>query len=81
MIIVKHAIKVQHQIIIICLTCKDENIFFDLGNCRSICVNGNYTDYNNILKCKCTTNISCFYCTEESNELNLCVNYNNEEGY
>ena len=65
-----------------CLTCKDENtIYFDLGNCRQSCDNGDFTDENNVLKCKCTKNVSCFYYTEESNELNLCVNCNNDEGY
>ena len=33
--------------------------------------------FHSILKCKCTNNISCFYC----NELNLCESCNTEAGF
>ena len=65
-----------------CETCKDDGpIYFDLGNCREICEHNSFLDTDSILKCKCTKNISCKYCTEESNELNLCLSCNSEEGY
>ena len=65
-----------------CLTCIDEgNIYLDLGNCRESCINGYFIDDNSIEKCKCTSNIKCKYCTEESNALDLCVTCNDEEGY
>ena len=65
-----------------CLTCIDEgNIYLDLGNCRESCINGYFIDTNSIKKCKCTSNIKCKYCTEESNALDLCVTCNDEEGY
>ena len=64
-----------------CLTCPS-NItkYFDLGNCTDNCPHGIFTN-NSIENCKCRNNISCEYCTEESNELNLCVTCNNDKGY
>ena len=40
-----------------------------------------FLDDDNIYKCKCSTNITCKYCTKESNQYNLCVSCNNEQGY
>ena len=62
-----------------CETCKDEGtIYFDLGNCRENCINGNFTE-NSINKCKCSSHEKCHYCTKESSDLGLCVNCS--EGY
>ena len=59
-----------------CLTCKDSGpIYFDLGNCTDECINGHFTE-NSIEKCKCSSNISCEYCSEESKQYNLCVSCN-----
>ena len=63
-----------------CLSCKNSK-YLDLGNCVSICNNGNFTDEDNINKCKCSINITCKYCSKESKNYNLCVSCNNEEGY
>ena len=63
-----------------CLTCKDSK-YYDLGNCSDQCINGNFTDSDNITKCKCSTNITCKYCTDQSKQYNLCESCNNEEGY
>ena len=66
-----------------CDTCKDSGTkFFDLGNCRDSCQNGNFIDpIDSVEKCKCTANETCFYCTEESNQKNLCVSCNTLKGY
>ena len=62
-----------------CTKCPDENtIYFDLGNCTSECINGFFTD-NEINKCKCSTNKTCKFCSEESKSHNLCETCN--EGY
>ena len=62
-----------------CETCKDEiTIFFDLGNCTDNCVNGDFVE-DSVKKCKCTSNKKCYYCSEESKNLDLCVSCN--EGY
>ena len=63
-----------------CLSCKNSK-FFDLGNCIDKCINGYYTDIDGINKCKCSNNIKCLYCSEESKEYNLCLSCNNQEGY
>ena len=63
-----------------CLTCKDSK-YFDLGNCRDICEHDTFIDSDLIEKCKCTKNISCEYCNEESNNLNLCISCNHDKGY
>ena len=63
-----------------CLTCK-ENKCFDLGNCVDKCDNGYFLDTGNITKCKCTSNIACHYCSNESKKHNLCESCNNDEGY
>ena len=63
-----------------CLTCKNGK-YFDLGNCVDKCDNGYFVDTDNITKCKCTTNIACYYCSNESKIYNLCVNCNNDIGY
>ena len=59
-----------------CLSCID-NFYYDLGNCRSTCLNGYFIDEIHNLTCKCTNNIKCFYC----NENDLCTKCNTEEGY
>ena len=63
-----------------CLTCVGSK-FYDLGNCVDNCINGHYTDTDNITKCKCTTNIACEYCSKESKNYNLCISCNKEKGY
>ena len=61
-----------------CLTCKDnDTIFYDLGNCRSNCINGFFNDDIHNLTCKCANNIECLLC----NENNLCKICNKEKGY
>ena len=65
-----------------CETCKDQiTKYFDFGNCRETCENGNFTDTDSILKCKCSQNISCEKCDEDSNGVYLCITCNNEKGY
>ena len=64
-----------------CLTCKNTGtIYFDLGNCRSNCSNGFFIE-ESIKKCKCTNNISCYFCNYESIQNNQCVSCNFEDGY
>ena len=65
-----------------CLTCKEEsnNNFFDLGNCSSNCSLGYYT-IDTTLICKCSKDIKCGICTEESLQNNLCVTCNKEGNY
>ena len=64
-----------------CLKCKSTgNIYLNLGNCVNECTNGNYIE-DSIHKCKCSQNIKCKSCNEESNGVNLCISCNNEEGY
>ena len=62
-----------------CLTCKN-SLYFDLGNCVTNCYYGNFTD-NNTLTCKCSRDIKCNICTEESIEKSLCITCNNLLGY
>ena len=65
-----------------CSKCPDENTkYFNLGNCTDKCINGYYEDDNSNKICKCTYNIKCYDCSEESNKLNLCISCNKEEGY
>ena len=63
-----------------CLSCKNSK-FLDLGNCIDKCINGYFTDIDDINKCKCSNNIKCFFCSEESKEYNLCLSCNNQKGY
>ena len=64
-----------------CLTCKDEGtIYYDLGNCKNICPNGNFIE-ENINKCKCSQNKTCKLCSEESNRNNLCITCNTENEF
>ena len=66
-----------------CLTCPNEeigSIYLDLGNCVTQCQKGFYIE-NEIKKCKCSTNITCQFCSIESKENNLCVSCNTELGY
>ena len=64
-----------------CLTCQDTGkIYLDLGDCKDSCINGFFID-NSINKCKCSSNIECYYCSKESKEYNLCESCNTEKGY
>ena len=63
-----------------CLTCKFSK-YLDLGNCVDNCTNGYFIDVDNITKCKCSSNISCKYCSKESKRYNLCETCNNDIGY
>ena len=66
-----------------CKTCKDEGTkYFDFGNCKeeNDCINGIFID-DTILKCKCSYNISCEKCEEESDGVFSCKTCNNEKGY
>ena len=61
-----------------CKTCqKTKTIFYDLGNCRENCVNGNYIDENSVKKCKCSNNKECQACDESGK----CLSCNNDLGY
>ena len=61
-----------------CIKCPNTGmIYYDLGNCRENCINGNYLDENSVKKCKCSNNISCKIC----NENGKCLSCNNELGY
>jgi proprotein convertase subtilisin/kexin type 5 len=65
-----------------CSKCPTENkIFFNLGNCTDNCINGYYNDDNLNKICKCSYNIKCLKCSEKSNELNLCISCNKDQGY
>ena len=64
-----------------CLTCPDTGkVYLDLGNCKESCINGYFFE-NSIKKCKCSTNIACYYCSKESKEYDLCESCNTEKGY
>ena len=59
-----------------CLTCYNlGTYFFDYGNCVTECSTGHFT-HNGIEKCKCSTDTTCEYCSEESKLLNLCETCN-----
>ena len=61
-----------------CLKCTDVGtIYYDLGNCRNLCPNDYFTDETNVLTCKCTNNIKCFYCDKND----LCTKCNIDQGY
>ena len=60
-----------------CLTCNENAIYYDLGNCRDNCSNGYFLDENNTLTCQCTNNITCFFCNED----NQCKSCNTNKGY
>ena len=64
-----------------CLKCHSNGKeYFDLGNCTNNCTNGYFIkDYIKI--CKCSTNITCEYCSLESKQYNLCESCNNELGF
>ena len=64
-----------------CLTCKSSGTqYFDLGNCTESCIN-NYFLENSAKICKCSSNITCKYCSVESKEYNLCESCNTDLGY
>ena len=60
-----------------CLTCKETNKYFDLGNCRKNCTNGYFLHEEQKLICKCTNNIGCYFCEKN----NKCFSCNTEEGF
>ena len=60
-----------------CLTCQNNLLYLDIGNCVDSCENGYFTDESNNLICKCSNNIKCLLCSED----NLCITCNNDEGY
>ena len=65
-----------------CLSCPEFwNIYLNLGKCIDYCENGFFIDIDKVKVCKCIHNKKCYYCNEESNSLDLCVNCNKEEGY
>ena len=61
-----------------CLSC-DNSKYYDLGNCTSSCINGPLSEITNNKICKCSYNIKCKECSNESNKYDLCVSCN--EGY
>ena len=64
-----------------CLSCSNNSKFLDLGKCVSECRYGYYNDSNNNKICKCSYNNKCKECSNISNEKNLCISCNNEDGY
>ena len=65
-----------------CLKCYNSNkIYLDSGNCTDNCIYGFFIDNNDPngqnLKCKCSKDIKCQYCTEEG----FCKICNNEDGF
>ena len=67
-----------------CQSCLNSK-FLDLGNCISICPDNLYveekTDTYVNLKCKCSYNKKCLFCTLDSLKYDLCISCNTEEGY
>ena len=61
-----------------CKTCPN-NKYFDSGKCLSSCTNGYYTDSLNNNICKCSANIKCKECSNESINNDLCISCN--DGY
>ena len=61
-----------------CNSCLN-NKYLDLGNCVSNCINGYYLDSSENKICKCSSNIECKECSDESLKLNLCISCN--DGY
>ena len=62
-----------------CLSCKDSK-YLDSGNCVDNCTNGYFED-DNIPKCKCSSNITCKFCSSESKKYHLCVSCDTDGGY
>ena len=62
-----------------CLKCK-EGLIFDLGNCIS---NSNlgYDVINSTLIYKCSKDVKCGFCSEESLQNNMCITCNKEDNY
>ena len=61
-----------------CKTCLNDKIL-DLGNCVSSCINDFFIDSSGNKICKCSYNSKCYECSNESNELELCISCN--DGY
>ena len=60
-----------------CLTCQNNMLYLNMGNCVNRCENGYFTDESTNLICKYSNNIKCLLCSEDS----LCIICNNDEGY
>ena len=63
-----------------CLKCKNSSLFLDFGNCVQKCSNGYILD-EYVRVCKCSRDIKCEICNEESSLLGQCITCNNQEGY
>ena len=62
-----------------CLKCKD-SLYLDSGNCVETCING-FVINDGLNICKCSYDIKCKICSEESKLINQCISCNIEEGY
>ena len=61
-----------------CLICKDNNKYFDSGNCVDECKNDFYINELGNKICTCSYDIKCKECSTESiNPLALCISCNN----
>ena len=61
-----------------CNSCLN-NKYLDLGNCVPHCINGFYIDSSENRICKCSSNIECKECSDDSMKSNLCISCN--DGY
>ena len=61
-----------------CLTCKDDNKYFESGNCVDKCEKDYYIDNLGNKICTCSANIKCKECSEESINLDLCISCNKD---
>ena len=55
-----------------------DNKFLDNGNCLLSCDNGYFTDSLNNKICKCSSNIKCKACNDESIGYDLCISCNDD---
>ena len=58
-------------------SCPDTNPYEYNGQCVSHCLNGNYTDENNIVKCKCELE-KCLTCPTVAYNKELCTKCNDK---
>ena len=63
-----------------CNSCYNSK-YLDLGNCVTNCTYGYFTDSFNNRICKCSYDIKCLYCTQQSIKDNLCISCNIEKNY
>jgi len=61
-----------------CLTCKDNNKYFDSGNCVDECEKDYYIDDSGNKICTCSADIKCKECSKESTSLDLCISCNKD---